>query len=58
MYLIVGLIFVVATFSLFAKVFRMKSSTGVAKMINETAVTSNTPVPTSVCFNNLITGLT
>lgn len=58
MYLIFTPIFVAAMVSLFAKVFWMKSSTGVAKMINETAVTSNTPVLTSVCFSNLMTGFT
>lgn len=36
----------------------MKSSAGVAKINNMTAETSNAPVPTSVCFSNLMTGLT
>lgn len=41
-----------------AKVFWMKSSTGVAKVNKMTAATSKTPVPTSVCFSNWMTGLT
>lgn len=36
----------------------MKSCTGVAKINSETAPTSNAPVPTRVCFSNLITGFT
>lgn len=55
------LIFEVGMFdrvSFVEKPVRRKSSTGVAKMNRVTAVTSNTPVPTSVCFSNLMTGLT
>ena len=55
------LIFEVGTFdrvSSVAKLVLRKSSTGVAKINSVTAVTSNTPVPTSVCFSNLMTGLT
>lgn len=36
----------------------MKSSTGVAKVNKIAAATSKAPVPTSVCFSNLMTGLT
>lgn len=45
-------------FSFWTKVFWMKSSTGVAKINSETAATSRAPVPTRVCFSNLMTGLT
>lgn len=41
-----------------ANVLLKKSSTGVAKMNNIADDTSNTPVPTNVCFSNLTTGLT
>lgn len=36
----------------------MISSTGAANMKSDTAETSNTPVPTNVCFSMLITGFT
>lgn len=45
-------------FSFVVKLFWKKSSTGVAKMNKKTAVTSNAPVPTNVCFSSLMTGLT
>ena len=45
-------------FSFAESVFWIKSSTGVANINKNTAATSNTPVPTSVCFSNWITGLT
>ena len=45
-------------FCLVPKVVWRKSSTGLAKVKSNAAVTSNAPVPTSVCFRNLMTGLT
>lgn len=45
-------------FSFVVKVSRIKSSTGVANMNNETAATSRAPVPTSVCFSIFMTGFT
>ena len=63
MYLILNFVLVFAskTFdgvSFVVKAVLKKSSTGVAKINRNTAVTSKAHVPTSVCFNNLITGLT
>lgn len=45
-------------FSFVEKVVWKKSCTGVAKTKRNTAVTSSAPVPTSVCFSILMTGLT
>jgi len=56
-----GLTFIVGAaemMSFVVKGLRRKFSTGVAKMNSKTPDTSNAPVPTSVCFNILITGFT